>query len=173
MLAALSASTTGSSGERGDEARDNLAVEPVEADGGAEPGAPNAPGLPRVSLGRSGVKFAVASALGAFRTAARSALMAARRAPDPAVRTLRPRLGYRIYPGVWYPAPMTEHADLAANLCSEATRAADRIDEATDPAQVASLAKSGQIRATAAVAAALLDVAAAIRGGGSPWHGGR
>jgi hypothetical protein len=67
---------------------------------------------------------------------------------------------------------MTEHADQAAALLAEATRIADSIDDGDDPGRVDSLARSGQIRATAAVSAALLDVAAAIRGSGNPWHGG-
>lgn len=68
---------------------------------------------------------------------------------------------------------MTEHADQATALLAEATRIADSIDDRDDPGRVDSLSKSGQIRATAAVAAALLDVAAAIRRSGSPWHGDR
>jgi hypothetical protein len=68
---------------------------------------------------------------------------------------------------------MTEHADLATALLGEAARIADRIDDTEDPGLVDSLAKSGQVRATAAVAAALLEVAAAMREGGSPWHRSR
>ena len=68
---------------------------------------------------------------------------------------------------------MTEHTDQATALLAEATRIADSIDDGDDPGRVNSLARSGQILATAAVAAALLDVAAALRGGASPWHAGR
>lgn len=68
---------------------------------------------------------------------------------------------------------MTEHADQVAALIGEATRMADSIDDGDDPGRVDSFAKSGQIRATAAVAAALLEVAAAIREGGSPWRSSR
>ena len=68
---------------------------------------------------------------------------------------------------------MTEHTDQATAILAEATRIADSIDDGDDPGRVDSLAKSGQIRATAAVAAALLAVAAAIRDTGSPWHSSR
>jgi hypothetical protein len=68
---------------------------------------------------------------------------------------------------------MTEFADRATSLVRQAEGIADKIVEADDPARIDGLAKVGMVRATAAVAAALLDVAAAIREGGSPWHPSR
>jgi hypothetical protein len=68
---------------------------------------------------------------------------------------------------------MTEHADQARSLISQADSIAAKIDETDAPDSIDRAARSGQVRATAAIAAALLDVAAAIRDSSGPWHPSR
>jgi hypothetical protein len=68
---------------------------------------------------------------------------------------------------------MTEQADLATTLLTEATRTADRIGQSIDADTTDQLRAAGTVQGLAAVAAALLEVAAAIRDSGSPWHGSR
>jgi hypothetical protein len=115
--------------------------------------------LPNLRVTTDAVFSAMTRVLRAAAAAGRSAA-APRRSPDTPCRHQ-----------VVVPMAMTEHADQATALLAEASRIADSIDDGDDPVRVDSLARSGQIRATAAVSAALLDVAAAIRGSGSPWHG--
>jgi hypothetical protein len=68
---------------------------------------------------------------------------------------------------------MTEFSERAASLVLQAEGIAEEIAGTDDPGRIEKLGQVGMVRATAAMAAALLDVAAAIRDGGGPWHPGR